>query len=122
MFNGRATDRLRDGPRVIFEAIIVATALRTIETAVAVTEETGYVGSWHLGLVVNNIHGVPGFKASWDVGNSGQAFSDEQYRRTTTVTHEQLADVRAPLSQLVGRLLRTLDSPYSIDEVLGSDV
>jgi hypothetical protein len=116
LFNGRATDAFQQ-MEVVLEAVVATSVLRTVQTAVAVAQTGRYLGSWHLGVAANNLHGKVSYAATRGVSRHSGGYSEDAYRSTATLTHEELVAVEPALTKLVGPLLHGLDSPYDLTSV-----
>jgi hypothetical protein len=109
LFCGRASDTL-DGAEVAFDALIVGLVKRLSLSAVVVSQECRYLGSWELAVAVTALQGAISYERREDLrGAYAQPYSDQDYRQTARATHEELSnDVNAVVLRLVGRLRRAL--------------
>jgi hypothetical protein len=112
---GRATETMtvrHTEIGIIFDALIVAYALRLVGWAKAVSEETGYRGSWALGIAVTGLRG----RASHMFYGGGMrqvpsAYDADEYRGATTATYSELTErPKGVAHDLVGGLLRGLET------------
>lgn len=111
LYSGRASHTLREGKRLVIEALIAGLTLRTLLAAAAVAEATRYNGAWDLGLAVTNLRGGHAFSLHEVFGSRHQdvPYSAASYEQTVRVDTETLT--AAPLDvleSLYGRLHRGL--------------
>lgn len=117
---GRMTDVWRDQDvRVIFDGLAVVYSMRLAVWAARVAVETGYRGSWRLGIHCTDLRGLQSFHASQAMSPSAMsAYSEASYREVTTATGDDLTDRPVAVSErLTGRLVWALgtDDIYARD-------
>lgn len=106
----RLSDTLTSGEEVLFEGVPVVLVRRTLSTAAAVAEHTGYAGPWALGVHADKLAGLRAHMR-------GNAFDDDRrlpvdmmvYRQTATASTDELVQTPGAVTKrLVGRYLRAL--------------
>jgi hypothetical protein len=109
---GRGTDDVGDGlhrRRVVIGALVIGLTRGTLALATALADETGYAGSWDLGLALTRLYDAVDLDMSRQIMGLPQPYRRHDYRRTTTATTAELVDAPAAVTaRLVVPLLRAL--------------
>jgi hypothetical protein len=111
---GRGTDEVGQDPyrrKVILAGLVINLTRATLALAAALVDETGYIGSWDLGLALTRLDGAVELEMSRRIMGFPRPYPGHEYRRTTTATTAELTDAPAAVSaRLVRPLLRALDA------------
>jgi hypothetical protein len=86
---------------LIFDALIVAYAVRLVGWAAALGRAVGYHGSWSLGLHASELRGLAGQMAGQTYSEPPR-FNEDYYRAVTTAS---LADLEERWRQVAGELV-----------------
>jgi hypothetical protein len=93
---------------IVMDLVVVGLTKRLVMAAATVGDTAGFLGSWDLGITVVGLRGLRrsrGENFDWDAA----PYSEDDYRETTRVTHEQLTQQPDSVVQdLTGRLHRGL--------------
>lgn len=113
---GRGTDELGDGlhrRRVVIGALVIGLTRGTLALAAELADQTGYAGSWDLGLALTRLHDAVDLDVSRRIMGLPQPYRGHNYRRTTTATTTELVDApEAATARLVVPLLRALGAEH----------
>lgn len=95
----------------MFEEVLPFLVRRTVGMAALVTDLTGYLGPWMLGVAATGIAGLPAHgKGRLLVSSPGTISADQDdYRRYTTASGVELQQTPGTVTErLVGRFLRSI--------------
>lgn len=102
-----------DGDAVVNDGMIVANAWRVILWAKCIAEETGYTGTWDLGLRATNLAGRSArsrMSRSHFDRDDVPAFDQDEYQRTTSITRSEFSNPGQAVRALTEPVLRGLGS------------
>lgn len=120
LFCGRGSDRLHGDPdeRILYPGLVAGMALRVVQVARRITELTGFVGTWDMGMAATGLLGVRAANSNAAFANT-TTYSRHHYRSTTSATTAHLVqDERLIAERLVGQLLRGLGLDGRLDTLL----
>lgn len=107
LYCGRATDSSQDHERVFFEQLVVGLCHSLLALLRQIAEETGYWGSWDLGVAVTDLRGAVSWFYVKSFRSTGPGYSDAGYRMTTRTTFEEASSrANAVADRLLGRIIR----------------
>lgn len=121
LFSGVTTENqgFRELPKLIDDAMIVASAIRLVRWARGVSTVTGYRGQWLFGLHADGLRGLE--SKGW--GRNGCFYDEDVYRETTTASTLELE--RRPnvvARRIVDRLLDGLGVQNAHQAILAEEV
>jgi hypothetical protein len=97
----------------VFDALIVGHTDLVARLCPHVADYCGFTGSWQFAVLARGLRGAPSYAASErSFGDYGARYGTDSYERAATATLEELK--RSPenlVRGLLGRLLRSLNSP-----------
>lgn len=112
VFCGRLTDDTSTNAVVtswIVDGLAVAYAFRLVHWVRQLSEETGYRGSWSLGVAGSGLKGLQSSRLSNAFTVRANPYDVDTYRRTTTAPFQELTDApHQVVERLVGPLVRGL--------------
>ncbi len=97
------------GANMIFERLLVGTCRQFLAIALAVSDASGYLGSWDFGVAVSGLRGGVSLEIERNFGSMATPYAEEDYRASSRASVEELrARPFAVADRLMGRLLRAL--------------
>jgi hypothetical protein len=112
LFCSRASDHFKEA-RVIFEVIIGGLVRRVVDLAAVISNDTGFVGDWEIGVALTRLQGaVSHFRLDnwWVNAAECEPYPEFGYER---VWRGSTADLGVPdpiVTRLIGRLNRALNN------------
>ncbi|HEV2811131.1 MAG TPA: hypothetical protein VGV93_12135 [Acidimicrobiales bacterium] len=98
-----------EGPGVIFEHLIVGQCRQLLAVAVAVSDASGYFGSWDFGVVVTGLRGGVSSVIANAFGWTATPYTTDNYRASSRSSLEELRSRPSVVAdRLVGKLVRAL--------------
>ncbi len=105
LYYGRASDTLHDVDYLMLSAIAGETS-GVIELAREVSKQTGFMGSWQVGVALRGLKSLPAYSTAIS-GEPHWKYSEDDYNETTEADHATLFSPGSPiLTEMVGRFLR----------------
>lgn len=99
-----------DGPQIVLDGLAVAYARYIVDWAVAISDRTGWHGSWMLGLHADGLRGLESYLyVNRLMAGRAPAFDVEEYREVTVASHLEMSqDPHAVAYRLAGRMTEAL--------------
>jgi hypothetical protein len=111
LFCSRASDQFK-GTRVIFEVLIGGLVGRVVDLAAVISDDTGFVGDWEIGVALTNLRGaVSHFRMDnwWMDAEDCTPYPDFGHERTWRGSAEELVQPASIVARLLGPLNRVLN-------------